>query len=188
MRRNGKRSTGQLELFAEPSKRRAQPAIRNRAAKRQEMLDRLKKGPLSTFDCEHLFPPRGQATIGELRARGTLIDTVKINGVDHYVLRGHVVRVKVTPEMQDAYYESEHWKAVSQRRKELDGFRCCQCGTSRDLETHHKVYCLFAEDVQRELITYCAKCHTEEHDHICGSQVHFPRFVDEATARRIMEG
>jgi 5-methylcytosine-specific restriction endonuclease McrA len=187
MRRNGKRSTGQLELFAERSKRRAQPAINNRAGKRAEVLARVQAGPLSTFDCERQYH-RGQATINDLVKRGHRIELETINGVSHYVYRGHESRVKVTPEMQDAYYESEHWKAVSQRRKELDGFRCCQCGTSRDLETHHKVYRLFAEDVQRELITYCAKCHTEEHDHICGSQVHFPRFFDEATARRIMEG
>jgi hypothetical protein len=182
----------QFDLFNPPPKQKTNgepnpmPQIYNSSEKRQEMLDRLKAGPLSTVEAE-LFHHRGQATIRRLREEGHIIETVQIGGVAHYRYVGHEQKVRVTPEMQAAYYLTPHWRQTSLQRKQLDGFRCQECKIGENLETHHWRYELFNEDVQRELITLCRTCH--ENIHLCASgsrEMHFPRFVSEEIARRIL--
>ena len=162
------------------------PQIRNEDGKRAEILLRLQQGPLSTFDAERLVH-RGQAVIGALRNEGHQIELQTIGNASYYVYQGYRRLVKVTPELQEAYYKTEHWRKVSRERKLLDNWACRQCFTDRKLETHHWRYRLFKEDVREDLITLCVECHAFVHDVIKGSCVHFPRSVDESIARRIME-
>jgi 5-methylcytosine-specific restriction endonuclease McrA len=148
------------------------------------MLARLEKGPLSTFEADH-SPHRGQTLICELRAEGYVINVVQIDGIGHYQLMGKETRVKIKREMQNAYYESEHWRGVARRRRELDGHCCVQCKTGGLLEVHHVRYRLFDENLHQDLHSLCPACHASLHDEISGSQVHFPRFVSEPIAQRI---
>ena len=69
------------------------------------------------------------------------------------------------------YYSSPAWAAKRTERLKIDGFRCAKCGFTRALEVHHINYDRFGhEDVSRDLITLCKKCHKEieaqkkEHD------------------------
>lgn len=148
------------------------------------LLARLKAGPLSTYEAE-LNWYRGQATVGELRTSGHVIETVAIEGRSHYVYRGYARRVKVSTTMQDAYYTTRHWRSTSKKRKRLDGFTCRQCGSRSELETHHWTYLLFAEDIMEHLATYCRTCHEAIHTYVAGSSCHFPRYVTEEIAERI---
>ena len=60
------------------------------------------------------------------------------------------------------YYNSPEWAAKRNERLRLDGYRCAKCGFTRALEVHHINYeRLFQEDVSRDLITLCKKCHNE---------------------------
>jgi hypothetical protein len=160
---------------------------RESSENRQKMLERLKAGPLSTFDAERIVH-RGQAVIGSLRERGHIIELTDINGVPSYRYIGHEPRVKVTQELQEAYYQTAHWRELARRRKELDGFRCQECKTAEALETHHWRYELFQEDLQHDLITFCRDCHQAVHRCAGGSGMHFPRSVSEEIAQRIREG
>jgi hypothetical protein len=166
------------------------PEIRNEEGKLRTMLERLSAGPLSTFEAERLDyngqeVHRGQAVIGSLRAQGYLIDLVMIDGVNHYVLRGKVNLVRVTPTMQDRYYATKHWRNLAAERKEHDGYTCQQCGSKDDLETHHWRYRLFAESLLHDLITFCKACHQAIHEACRGSSIHFPRQVSEEIANQI---
>lgn len=60
------------------------------------------------------------------------------------------------------YYASPKWAAKRNERLIIDGFKCARCGFTRALEVHHINYeRLFDEDVSRDLITLCKKCHRE---------------------------
>jgi len=60
------------------------------------------------------------------------------------------------------YYNSPEWAAKRNERLRIDGYKCARCGFTRALEVHHINYNrIFAEDVSRDLITLCKKCHNE---------------------------
>lgn len=60
------------------------------------------------------------------------------------------------------YYSSPAWAAKRAERLNIDGFKCARCGFTRALEVHHINYDRFGhEDVSRDLITLCKKCHKE---------------------------
>ena len=62
----------------------------------------------------------------------------------------------------NAYYQSPEWAAKRNERLKIDGFKCARCGFTRALEIHHINYeRLFHEDVSKDLITLCKRCHNE---------------------------
>lgn len=62
----------------------------------------------------------------------------------------------------NTYYQSPAWAAKRNERLKIDGYRCAKCGFTRALEVHHINYeRVFREDVSRDLITLCKKCHGE---------------------------
>lgn len=151
------------------------------------MLDRLKLGPLSTFEAER-FIHRGQATIHQLQQQGHRINLEWIDGIQHYVYVDFRKQVRVSKTLQEKYYATRHWRTKAAERKELDGFRCRQCGATEKLQTHHWRYNLFAENVRLDLITLCEECHKRIHSTIKGSGVHFPNHVEADLAARIEHG
>lgn len=63
------------------------------------------------------------------------------------------------------YYQSSKWAEKRNARLKIDGFKCAKCGFTRALEVHHINYERFGdEDVHRDLITLCKKCHNEIED------------------------
>ena len=60
------------------------------------------------------------------------------------------------------YYNSAEWAKKRSERLKIDDYRCQRCGFTRALEVHHLNYeRLGNEDVARDLITLCKKCHSE---------------------------
>lgn len=60
------------------------------------------------------------------------------------------------------YYNSAEWAKKRSERLKIDDYRCQRCGFTRALEVHHLNYeRLGNEDVARDLITLCKKCHNE---------------------------
>ena len=60
------------------------------------------------------------------------------------------------------YYKSPLWANKRNERLKIDGFKCAKCGFTRALEVHHINYeRIFHEDVSKDLITLCKKCHNE---------------------------
>lgn len=152
------------------------------------LLDEFHKcGFITCFDAERIVH-RGQAVVGEMKARGHQIDTTSVgdDGFLGYIYRGFVAGMKrVSKSARERYYATAHWRRTAFLRKEIDGFQCVQCKSNQNLETHHWRYNLFAENVQRDLITLCRQCHETMHQDISGSKVHFPRYVDETLFERM---
>lgn len=74
------------------------------------------------------------------------------------------------------YLESDQWKEKRDERLEIDGHKCQSCGSTDDLQVHHKSYeHIGDEDVEGELVTLCKTCHEKEHDQgvsceLCGGK------------------
>ena len=64
------------------------------------------------------------------------------------------------------YITSEKWRRKRLQRLKLDNYRCNKCGCKdiTQLHVHHKTYKnLGNENVEKDLITLCQKCHTKLH-------------------------
>lgn len=163
------------------------PKTEDLADRMEFMLQRLKEGPLSTVEAERV-QHRGQATIRALRERGHRIDTVNQDGQRVYLWKSYDdSRIEVTPQLQDLYYLTPHWRLLSGQRRAFDGHRCCQCSAFKELNVHHWQYKLFYEDMRQDLMTLCRPCHEAVHGFLSGSQVHFPRFLHKDIVARIQQ-
>lgn len=61
-----------------------------------------------------------------------------------------------------SYYSSPEWAKKRNERLKIDGYKCAKCGFTRALEVHHINYDrLYNEDVSRDLVTLCKRCHNE---------------------------
>ena len=152
-------------------------------------LDVLRVGPATTEQLIGTVGHRFSTYIDQLRKRGYEIETVDLkDGTGNWSHRitGYppVERVRVTPEMQSAYYDGDHWRAVRRDRLEFDNNRCCHCHCPvPPLQVHHWRYDLFAEK-RADLMTLCEPCHQDIHA-TENVNVHFPRFVDAEIAERL---
>lgn len=60
----------------------------------------------------------------------------------------------------EQYLRSSEWQQKRSQRLKIDNFRCQKCGSPIDVQVHHLNYnSIFNEDVYRDLITLCKKCH-----------------------------
>jgi hypothetical protein len=62
-----------------------------------------------------------------------------------------------------SYLKSDHWKALSQARRERDGYQCIWCGSNRTLDVHHVTYERFGDEDLDDLVTVCRDCHKIRH-------------------------
>lgn len=146
------------------------------------VLNALRIGEQTTLSLkeEHRF----STGVNMLRKRGYEINSERDGPGCRYALISEppIERVKVTKAMQAGYYDSSHWAEKRKERREFDGNKCCWCGTSNEtLHVHHWKYDLFAEEIT-DLMTLCVPCHDKIHAAIRKSMVHFPEYVDAATA------
>jgi len=59
----------------------------------------------------------------------------------------------------------EEYNSLRLRVLERDGWRCQDCGSSKDLHVHHLVKrSKLGDDALDNLIALCAGCHRERHD------------------------
>ena len=60
--------------------------------------------------------------------------------------------------------DSESYRELHQQVLERDGWRCQTCGSMQALQVHHlKFRSQSGGDVEQNLITLCAECHTCMH-------------------------
>jgi len=79
--------------------------------------------------------------------------------------------IKVIPKYKDAYYESDYWEDIREKRRKKDSYKCVLCDEwDSPLQCHHVIYFLFKEQLSH-LITVCVDCHEILHRH---SRLKFP--------------
>ena len=73
--------------------------------------------------------------------------------------------VKTRKQKYKNYIRSEHWKRRKRKYyKKNPGRRCWICGSTRDVELHHKTYKRLKKEQDSDLVPLCRKCHKAVHD------------------------
>jgi hypothetical protein len=75
---------------------------------------------------------------------------------------------KISEDLKQFYYDTDHWRAMRQLRLEFDDYCCVRCKQTEDeaeepLSVHHWCYSLFDEDLLH-IMTLCRLCHTWMHN------------------------
>ena len=76
-----------------------------------------------------------------------------------------------------SFLYSPEWKAIAALRKQKDENKCSVCGSTENLEVHHKNYNIHPQKgllSLDNLITLCHDCHSSEHGYKYGM-----RYFDE---------
>lgn len=147
------------------------------------ILSRLHEGPVTRNELIHVHH-RFSAAIQTLREKGHSIGMeTPEDGNDIYTWLFYTPMVKVTRQMQEAYYRTPHWQETRLLRYRYDDHKCVLCHGSGTLNCHHWNYQLFAEPLA-ELMTCCDICHEWLHE-LENIRVHFPRYVTPAIAVRL---
>lgn len=82
------------------------------------------------------------------------------------------LKVKSKEEYQ-AYLNSRKWEETRRRIFKRDGYRCCICGTAKNLCCHHITYENIGHEKDSDLVTLCNSCHetihqgNDYHEYLC---------------------
>lgn len=163
-------------MIAEQQNKPTDADRKRRKSKADQLLEVLVEGPRTSQELVERCGHRFSASVHKLRERGYVIEQDEtVRGEILWRLLGLQERVKVTPEMKEAYYTSGHWRRTRSIRLAFDRRACVMCGVQLDLEVHHWQYDLFAEK-QHDLSTLCEACHEWTHGNP-NISIHFPHFV-----------
>lgn len=67
------------------------------------------------------------------------------------------------PFCYEEYLASEEWRQKRLKCFERDGYRCCICGSAKNLRAHHLTYERIGHEDADDLLTVCKKCHEKLH-------------------------
>ena len=73
------------------------------------------------------------------------------------------IRVRNKAEYQ-AYLKSKHWQDIRHKVFQEYGYRCDQCGSSKNLHIHHITYEHLGEEKISDLVPLCEDCHKRLHN------------------------
>ena len=62
------------------------------------------------------------------------------------------------------YIRSEEWHTKAKAAKRAAGYRCIVCGSSHNLEAHHKTYARLGCERPEDIAVLCDDCHARYHD------------------------
>ncbi len=73
--------------------------------------------------------------------------------------------IKTRPKKRRLRLNPEAYRRLQQQVLERDGWRCQMCGSTQNLEVHHIQFRSHSGcDVEQNLITLCAMCHSANHN------------------------
>ncbi len=95
-------------------------------------------------------------------------------------LYGYLRKNKIT---YSQYLQSEHWKDVRARfwKSKLHHYQCYICGSTENLQVHHKTYNRIGKEYLNDLCLLCENCHKKTHELL----KQHPTYVLWGAARRI---
>lgn len=70
---------------------------------------------------------------------------------------------KLPPRKYHEYIKSAQWQQRASAMKMHTGYRCENCGKSRNLTVHHLNYDHLGDERIEDLKVLCWECHREEH-------------------------
>lgn len=65
----------------------------------------------------------------------------------------------------DQYLQSEHWKQLKDKfyLSKLCKYECYACGSTKELNLHHKTYKRIGHEKLNDLVLLCEDCHKKAH-------------------------
>ena len=63
----------------------------------------------------------------------------------------------------EEYLQSRWWLKIRERTIKRDKKKCTKCKARKYLQVHHKFYRGRGKEKMKDLITFCRKCHENEH-------------------------
>lgn len=72
-------------------------------------------------------------------------------------------RAEAAPVEYESYLTTKSWRTTRDRARRLANYRCQRCGTTRDLEVHHKTYKRLGAELDSDLEVLCRGCHNSHH-------------------------
>src|SRR5579859_5354533 len=66
--------------------------------------------------------------------------------------------------LHSLYLKSPEWKQKREVILERDNHKCKYCGSTENLQIHHKSYKNWQNEREDELITLCSDCHAKIHN------------------------
>jgi len=61
------------------------------------------------------------------------------------------------------YLKSEEWRQLRIDLYDFRGSKCEKCGSTKNLQVHHKHYSNIFNEEPEDLIVLCSRCHAETH-------------------------
>lgn len=76
-----------------------------------------------------------------------------------------VVSKKILNMPYKEFLTTPYWKGIAMFVKRRDGWRCTECGSTKDLDVHHKTYGNHGNEINSigDLTTLCRNCHQRAH-------------------------
>ena len=62
------------------------------------------------------------------------------------------------------YLKSAYWVSRRERALKQDGYKCCMCGATSNLNVHHRSYERLGAESDSDLMVLCRDCHMVMHD------------------------
>ncbi len=74
------------------------------------------------------------------------------------------------------YLKSDAWRRKREQRFHIDGYRWVMCGAKHSLQAHHLTYNrIYHEDVRKDLVTLCKRCHNDVHGFLSDDKKYYPK-------------
>lgn len=73
------------------------------------------------------------------------------------------IKIKSKEDYQ-TYLKSSHWQEIRKKVFKEYGYRCDQCGSTKNLHIHHITYENLGEEDISDLVPLCENCHKKLHD------------------------
>ena len=62
------------------------------------------------------------------------------------------------------YLKTTHWRKTRDRARRFYQGKCCRCGSTHDLQVHHRNYYRLGKERMSDLELLCRGCHENEHE------------------------
>ena len=69
------------------------------------------------------------------------------------------------------FLQTLYWRVIAAYKRKLEGYKCEVCGSTKNLNVHHRTYIIHgvehdSEVIEKDLMLLCGKCHQEVHSKI----------------------
>ena len=89
--------------------------------------------------------------------------------IDPPLTYDNAIETKIHTLTYDEFLQTLYWRAIAAFKRKKMRFKCEGCGSTKDLNVHHRTYIIHgvehdSEVIEKDLMLVCAKCHSDIHN------------------------